>query len=65
MAAEYVADTMQATVGQWAGHNRNRSRFGQPIAPRRPGGADRQHPRVLLRPHRMGMDQTTLRPTPR
>lgn len=33
MAAEYVADSMQATVGQWAGHNRNRSRFGQPIAP--------------------------------
>ncbi|MDT0427209.1 tyrosine-type recombinase/integrase [Streptomyces coelicoflavus] len=32
MAAEYVADTMQATVGQWAGHNRNRSRFGQPIS---------------------------------
>ncbi|MFC8350746.1 tyrosine-type recombinase/integrase [Streptomyces sp. NPDC057280] len=33
MAAEYVADTMHATVGQWAGHNRNRSRFGQPICP--------------------------------
>ncbi|MER5346744.1 hypothetical protein ABT030_41955 [Streptomyces mirabilis] len=33
MAAEYVADTMQATVSQWAGHNRNRSRFGQPISP--------------------------------
>ncbi|MCM8556162.1 tyrosine-type recombinase/integrase [Streptomyces sp. STCH 565 A] len=32
MAAEYIADTMQATVGQWAGHNRNRSRFGQPIS---------------------------------
>ncbi|WP_247704226.1 tyrosine-type recombinase/integrase [Streptomyces sp. RK76] len=32
IAAEYVADTMQATVGQWAGHNRNRSRFGQPIS---------------------------------
>ena len=33
MAAEYIADTMHATVGQWAGHNRNRSRFGQPISP--------------------------------
>ncbi|MEV5047950.1 tyrosine-type recombinase/integrase [Streptomyces griseoincarnatus] len=32
IAAEYIADTMQATVGQWAGHNRNRSRFGQPIS---------------------------------
>ncbi|MGW2651835.1 tyrosine-type recombinase/integrase [Streptomyces sp. NPDC001393] len=32
MAAEYIADTMQATVGQWAGHNRNHSRFGQPIS---------------------------------
>jgi integrase len=29
MAAEYVADTMTATVGSWAGHNHNRSRFGQ------------------------------------
>lgn len=33
MAAEYVADTMHATVGPWAGHNRNRSRFGQPMSP--------------------------------
>jgi integrase len=32
MAAEYVADTMHATVGQWAGHNRNKVRFGQPIS---------------------------------
>lgn len=31
IAAEYVADTMQATVGQWAGHNRNKTRHGQPI----------------------------------
>ena len=46
MAAEYIADTMHATVGQWAGHNRNRSRFGQPISPRRPGSAHRQHPRA-------------------
>ncbi|MGW2151604.1 tyrosine-type recombinase/integrase [Nonomuraea bangladeshensis] len=32
MAAEYVADTLQATVGQWAGHNRNQVRFGEPIS---------------------------------
>ncbi|HUR09167.1 MAG TPA: hypothetical protein VM347_41965 [Nonomuraea sp.] len=32
MAAEYVADTLQATVGQWAGHNRNQVRYGQPIS---------------------------------
>lgn len=29
MAAEYVADTMTATVGSWAGSNRNRTRYGQ------------------------------------
>ncbi|MER7720711.1 tyrosine-type recombinase/integrase [Streptomyces flaveolus] len=33
IAAEYIADTMTATVGQWAGHSRNRSRFGQPLSP--------------------------------
>ncbi|MFB4273413.1 tyrosine-type recombinase/integrase [Nonomuraea sp. GTA35] len=33
MAAEYVADTMKATVGQWAGHNRNQVRYGEPISP--------------------------------
>jgi len=32
MAAEYVADTMTATVGQWAGHNTNRVRYGQPLS---------------------------------
>lgn len=32
IAAEYVADTLQATVGQWAGHNRNKQRFGEPIS---------------------------------
>ncbi len=32
MAAEYVTDTMHATIGQWAGHNRNKVRFGQPIS---------------------------------
>jgi integrase len=34
IAAEYVADTLTATIGQWAGSNRNRSRFGQPLSPR-------------------------------
>ncbi|MGV9976546.1 tyrosine-type recombinase/integrase [Micromonospora wenchangensis] len=29
MAAEYVADTMTAVVGQWAGHNTNRTNFGK------------------------------------
>jgi hypothetical protein len=32
MAAEYVADTMTATMGQWAGVNRNRTRWGQPLS---------------------------------
>jgi len=32
MAAEYVADTMTATVGQWAGHNTNGTRHGQPLS---------------------------------
>jgi integrase len=32
MAAEYVADTMTATMGQWAGANRNRTRWGQPLS---------------------------------
>ncbi|KAB2388734.1 tyrosine-type recombinase/integrase [Actinomadura montaniterrae] len=32
MAAEYVADTMSATIGQWAGHNRNTSRLGEPLS---------------------------------
>ena len=31
VAAEYVADTMHAVIGQWAGHNRNNARWGQPI----------------------------------
>ncbi|MGP9017669.1 tyrosine-type recombinase/integrase [Streptomyces sp. BR1] len=33
IAAEYIADTMTAVVGQWAGHSRNRTRFGQPLSP--------------------------------
>jgi integrase len=32
MAAEYVGDTMTATMGQWAGVNRNRTRWGQPLS---------------------------------
>src|SRR5260370_36028132 len=32
MAAEYVADTMEARAGQWAGVNRNRTRGGQPLS---------------------------------
>jgi hypothetical protein len=31
-AAEYVADTLTATIGQWGGSNRNRSRYGQPLS---------------------------------
>ncbi|MEU5992812.1 tyrosine-type recombinase/integrase [Spirillospora sp. NPDC047418] len=31
MAAEYVADTLQAAIGQWAGHDRNTDRLGEPI----------------------------------
>jgi integrase len=34
MAAEYVADTMAARIGQWAGHNRNTTRRGEPISPK-------------------------------
>lgn len=34
IAAEYVADTLTATIGQWAGHNRNPTRFGQPLSAR-------------------------------
>lgn len=33
IAAEYIADTMTAVVGQWAGHSRNRTRYGQPLSP--------------------------------
>jgi integrase len=32
IAAEYVADTLHATGGQWAGHNRNRTGWGQPLS---------------------------------
>ena len=32
IAAEYVADTMQAACGQWAGHNLNRSSYGKPLS---------------------------------
>jgi len=32
MAAEYVADTMEARAGQWAGVNRNRKRWGNPLS---------------------------------
>lgn len=39
MAAEYVADTMQARIGQWTGHNRNNTRWGEPISV--PGMANR------------------------
>lgn len=31
IAAEYVADTLHAVHGQWAGHNLNKSKFGQPL----------------------------------
>ncbi|MEU3188398.1 tyrosine-type recombinase/integrase [Streptomyces sp. NPDC006923] len=31
MAAEYVADTMSAVNGQWAGHNSNKTTFGKPL----------------------------------
>jgi integrase len=31
LAAEYVADTMQATVGQWASHPGTKTRLGQPL----------------------------------
>ncbi len=31
MAAEYVADTMTAVVGQWAGHNTNKTNFGKKL----------------------------------
>ncbi|MEU2258467.1 tyrosine-type recombinase/integrase [Nocardia xishanensis] len=31
IAAEYVADTLHAVHGQWAGHNRNTSKFGQDL----------------------------------
>ncbi|NEA28476.1 tyrosine-type recombinase/integrase [Actinomadura bangladeshensis] len=39
MAAEYVADTLNARVGQWAGHNRNNARNGEPLGV--PGMANR------------------------
>lgn len=32
IAAEYVADTLHAVHGQWAGHNRNTTRRGQPLS---------------------------------
>ncbi|WP_238598466.1 tyrosine-type recombinase/integrase [Saccharothrix sp. ALI-22-I] len=32
IAAEYVADTLHAVHGQWAGHNRNTTRKGQPLS---------------------------------
>ncbi|TQE34214.1 site-specific recombinase [Streptomyces ipomoeae] len=32
MAAEYVSDTMKATHGQWAGHNANKTHFGEPLS---------------------------------
>ncbi|PKW18677.1 tyrosine-type recombinase/integrase [Saccharopolyspora spinosa] len=32
IAAEYVADTLHAVHGQWAGHNRNTSKKGQPLS---------------------------------
>jgi len=32
MAAEYVGDTMRATMGQYAGVNRDRTRWGQPLS---------------------------------
>ncbi|MEY9961960.1 tyrosine-type recombinase/integrase [Streptacidiphilus sp. MAP5-52] len=32
IAAEYVADTLHAVIGQWAGHNRNRARNGQELS---------------------------------
>ncbi|QOV41243.1 tyrosine-type recombinase/integrase [Streptomyces ferrugineus] len=31
IAAEYIADTMTAVRGQWAGHNRNRTGWGEPL----------------------------------
>lgn len=31
IAAEYVADTLHAVHGQWAGHNRNTTKRGQPL----------------------------------
>lgn len=31
IAAEYVADTLHAVHGQWAGHNRNTTKKGQPL----------------------------------
>ncbi|MFI7135784.1 tyrosine-type recombinase/integrase [Nonomuraea sp. NPDC050153] len=31
IAAEYVADTLHAQVGQWAGHNHNRVRHGEEL----------------------------------
>jgi hypothetical protein len=32
IAAEYIADTLQATVGQWGGSNRTRVRYGEPMS---------------------------------
>jgi hypothetical protein len=32
IAAEYVADTMHAKCGDWAGHNRNKTNYGRPLA---------------------------------
>lgn len=31
IAAEYITDTMTAVRGQWAGHNRNRTGWGEPL----------------------------------
>jgi integrase len=38
IAAEYVADTVTAVGGQWAGHSRNKSRDGQPLGVRSKAG---------------------------
>ncbi|MEV5872490.1 transposase [Streptomyces tendae] len=32
IAAEYIADTVNAVRGQWAGHNRNRTGWGEPLS---------------------------------
>ncbi|MET9040797.1 hypothetical protein [Streptomyces mirabilis] len=32
IAAEYIADTVIAVRGQWAGHNRNRTGWGEPLS---------------------------------
>ncbi|MFD5755422.1 hypothetical protein ACFWIZ_09265, partial [Streptomyces sp. NPDC127044] len=32
IAGEYIADTVIAVRGQWAGHNRNRTGWGEPLS---------------------------------